>query len=204
MVKDFGDLYELDVEQLAGLERLAAKSAKNLADAIQASKQRGLSRVLNGLGIRMVGERAAQLLAARFGTMDRLEQASQEKIGEIPGIGPKIAESVHGFFQVDRNRNTIAHLRKVGLDLSEQGVSDEPGPLTGKTVVLTGGLKTLSRDQAKDLILRAGGRVSGSVSKKTSYVVVGEDPGSKADDAKRLGVAALDENEFLELVGAAS
>ncbi|HWN54637.1 MAG TPA: helix-hairpin-helix domain-containing protein, partial [Methylomirabilota bacterium] len=153
---------------------------------------------------RMVGERAAQLLAARFGTMDRLEQASQEVISEIPGIGPKIAESVHGFFQVDRNRKTIAHLRKVGLDLSEQGVSDEPGPLTGKAVVLTGGLKTLSRDQAKDLILRAGGRVSGSVSKKTSYVVVGEDPGSKAEDAKRLGVAVLDENEFLKLVGVAS
>jgi DNA ligase (NAD+) len=204
MVKDFGDLYELEVEQLAGLERLAAKSAKNLADAIQASKQRGLSRVLNGLGIRMVGERAAQLLAARFGTMDRLEQASQEEIGEIPGIGPKIAESVHGFFQMDRNRKTIAHLRKVGLDLSEQGVSDEPGPLTGKTVVLTGGLKTLSRDQAKDLILRAGGRVSGSVSRKTSYVVAGEDSGSKAEDAKRLRVTILDEDEFLKLLGRAS
>jgi len=203
IVKDFGDLYELDAEQLAGLERLAAKSAKNLADAIQASKQRGLSRVLNGLGIRMVGERAAQLLAARFGNMDRLEQASQEELGEIPGIGPKIAESVHGFFQMDRNRKTIRHLREVGLDLSEQGVSDEPGPLTGKTVVLTGGLRTLSRDQAKDLILRAGGRVSGSVSKKTSYVVAGEDPGSKADDARRLGVALLDEDEFLKLVAGA-
>ena len=203
VVKDFGDLYELDAEQLAGLERLAAKSAKNLADAIQASKQRGLSRVLNGLGIRMVGERAAQLLAARFGNMDRLEQASQEELGEIPGIGPKIAESVHGFFQMDRNRKTIRHLREVGLDLSEQGVSDEPGPLTGKTVVLTGGLRTLSRDQAKDLILRAGGRVSGSVSKKTSYVVAGEDPGSKADDARRLGVALLDEDEFLKLVAGA-
>ena len=203
VVKDFGDLYELDAEQLAGLERLAAKSAKNLADAIQASKQRGLSRVLNGLGIRMVGERAAQLLAARFGNMDRLEQASQEELGEISGIGPKIAESVHGFFQMDRNRKTIRHLREVGLDLSEQGVSDEPGPLTGKTVVLTGGLRTLSRDQAKDLILRAGGRVSGSVSKKTSYVVAGEDPGSKADDARRLGVALLDEDEFLKLVAGA-
>src|SRR5712691_370624 len=204
MVKDFGDLYRLDVEQLASLERLAEKSAANLVDAIQASKGRGLSRVLNGLGIRMVGERAAQLLAARFGSMDRLEKASGDEISEIPGIGPKIAESVARFFQEERNRKTIRHLRGVGLDLSEQGVSDEPGPLTGKTVVLTGGLKTLSRDQAKDLILRAGGRVAGSVSKKTSYVVVGEDPGSKADDAKRLGVAVLDENEFLELVGAAS
>jgi DNA ligase (NAD+) len=204
MVKDFGDLYELDVELLAGLERLAAKSAKNLAEAIQASKQRGLSRVLNGLGIRMVGERAAQLLAARFGTMERLERASQHQISEIPGIGPKIAESVHGFFQMDRNRKTIAHLRRVGLDLSEQGVSDEPGPLTGKTVVLTGGLKTLSRDQAKDLVLRAGGRVSGSVSKKTSYVVAGEDPGAKAEDAKRLRVTILDEDEFLKLLRRAS
>jgi DNA ligase (NAD+) len=136
--------------------------------------------------------------------MDRLEQASQEEISEIPGIGPRIAESVHGFFQLDRNRKTIAHLRKVELDLTEPGVSDEPGPLTGKTVVLTGGLRTLSRDQAKDLILRAGGRVSGSVSKKTSYVVVGEEPGSKADDATRLRVPVLDEDAFLKLLGRAS
>jgi DNA ligase (NAD+) len=201
MVRDFGDLYRLDVEQLAGLERLAKKSATNLVEAIVASKGRGLSRVLNGLGIRMIGERAAQLLAARFGTMDRLERASAEEIGEIPGIGPKIAESTARFFQEERNRQTIRHLREAGLDLTEQGVSDTPGPLTGKTLVLTGGLKALTRDEAKDAVLRLGGRVTGTVSKKTSYVVVGEDAGSKADDARRLGVTMLDEAQFLAMIG---
>jgi DNA ligase (NAD+) len=201
MVKDFGDLYELDVEQLAGLERMAKKSAANLVDAIRASKGRGLSRVLNGLGIRMVGERAAQLLAARFGSMERLEKATGDEIGEIPGIGPKIALSVAHFFQEERNRKTIRHLREVGLDLTEKGVSDTPGPLTGKTLVLTGGLRGLTRDEAKDAVLRLGGRVTGTVSKKTDYVIVGEDAGSKAEDAKRLGVTMLDEAQFLSLIG---
>jgi len=201
MVRDFGDLYELDVEAVAGLERMAKKSATNLVEAVHASKSRGLSRVLNGLGIRMIGERAAQLLAARFGSMDRLESASVEQINEIPGIGPKIAESTARFFREDRNRKTIQHLREVGLNLTEKGVSDAPGPLTGKTLVLTGGLKLLSRDQAKDAILRRGGRVTGTVSKKTDFVVVGEDAGSKADDAKRLGVTMLDEAQFLAMIG---
>jgi len=201
MVKDFGDLYGLDVEQLAGLERLAKKSAANLVDAIQASKGRGLSRVLNGLGIRMVGERAAQLLAARFGSMERLEKATGDEIGEIPGIGPKIAQSVARFFQDERNRQTIRHLREAGLDLTEKGASDTPGPLTGKSLVLTGGLRGLTRDEAKDAILRLGGRVTGTVSKKTDYVVVGEDAGSKAEDAKRLKVTMLDEAQFLALIG---
>jgi DNA ligase (NAD+) len=204
IVKDFGDLYELDVEQVAGLERMAKKSAANLVDAIQASKGRGLSRVLNGLGIRMVGERAAQLLAARFGSMDRLEKASGGELNEIPGIGPKIAESVARFFQEERNRKTIRHLREVGLDLTEKGVSDTPGPLTGKTLVLTGGLRGLTRDEAKDAVLRLGGRVTGTVSRKTDYVVVGEDAGSKAEDAKRLGVTMLDEVQFLSLIGRSS
>ena len=201
MVRDFGDLYELNVEAVAGLERMAKKSATNLVEAVHASKSRGLSRVLNGLGVRMIGERAAQLLAARFGSMDRLESASVEQINEIPGIGPKIAESTARFFREDRNRKTIQHLREVGLDLTEKGVSDAPGPLTGKTLVLTGGLKSLSRDQAKDAILRRGGRVTGTVSKKTDFVVVGEDAGSKADDAKRLGVTMLDEAQFLAMIG---
>jgi DNA ligase (NAD+) len=176
MVRDFGDLYELDVEAVAGLERMAKKSATNLVEAIRASKGRGLSRVLNGLGVRMIGERAAQLLAARFGTMERLAAATAPEISEIPGIGPKIAESVARFFHEERNQRTIGHLREVGLDLTEKGVSDVPGPLTGKTLVLTGGLRSLTRDQAKDAILRHGGRVTGTVSRKTDYVVVGRAP----------------------------
>ena len=201
LVRDVGDLYELDVEQVAGLERMAEKSATNLIEAIRASKGRGLSRVLNGLGIRMIGERAAQLLAARFGTIDRLQNAGADEINEIPGVGPRIAESVARFFHEERSRKIIRHLRDVGLDLTEKGVSDTPGPLTGKALVITGGLKGLTRDEAKDAILRLGGRVTGTVSRKTDYIVVGEDPGSKAADAKRLGVTVLDEAQFLDLIG---
>jgi DNA ligase (NAD+) len=201
MVKDFADLYGLTVEDLAGLERLAKKSAQNLYDTIQGSKTRGLSRLLNGLGIRMVGERASQLLAARFGSMEKLEAASEDEINDIYGIGPEIAQSVARFFAEPRNRKIIERLRKAGVVMREQGATEGPRPLDGKIIVLTGGLSRLSRDDAKDLILRLGGRVSGSVSKKTDFVVVGEDPGSKADDAKRLGVKTLDEAAFLKLVG---
>jgi DNA ligase (NAD+) len=201
MVKDFADLYGLTVEDLAGLERLAKKSAQNLHDAIQGSKTRGLSRLLNGLGIRMVGERASQLLAARFGTMDKLEAAGEDEINDIYGIGPEIAQSVARFFAEPRNRKIIERLRKAGVVMREEGATEGPKPLDGKVIVLTGGLSSLTRDDAKDLILRLGGRVSGSVSKKTDFVVVGEDPGSKADDAKRLGVKMLDEAAFLRLVG---
>jgi DNA ligase (NAD+) len=201
MVKDFADLYSLTVEDLAGLERLAEKSAQNLVDAIEASKTRGLARLLNALGIRMVGERAAQLLASRFGSMDKLMAATEDDINEIHGIGPQIAQSVARFFAEPRNRKTIARLRQAGVVVKEEGMVEGPKPLEGKTLVLTGSLRSLTRDQARDLILRLGGRVIGSVSKKTDYVVVGEEPGSKADDARRLGVPTLDEAAFLKLVG---
>jgi DNA ligase (NAD+) len=203
MVTDFADLYALEVDVLAGLERMAQKSAQNLHAAVQGSKTRGLTRLLNALGIRMVGERAAQLLAARFGTMERLMAASTVELGEIHGIGPQIAEAVARFFAEPRNRRTIERLAQAGVVMTEEGHTEGPRPLEGKTLVLTGALRSLTRDQARDLILRRGGRVTGSVSKKTSYVVLGEDAGSKADDAKRLGVSTLNEAAFLELVGRA-
>jgi DNA ligase (NAD+) len=203
LVRDFADLYALDVDTLAGLERLARKSAQNLHRAIEASKTRGLTRLLNALGIRMVGERAAQLLAARFGTMERLLAATEADINEIYGIGPQIAQAVTTFLAEPRNRSTIERLAAAGVATTEEGHTEGPRPLDGKTLVLTGGLASLSRDQAKDLIIRLGGRVSGSVSKKTDYVIVGEDAGAKADDAKRLGVATLDEAAFLKLAGRA-
>lgn len=203
LVRDFADLYALDVDTLADLERLAKKSAQNLHRAIEASKTRGLTRLLNALGIRMVGERAAQLLAARFGTVERLVAAAEADINEIYGIGPQIAQAVTTFLAEPRNRATIERLAAAGVAMAEEGHTEGPRPLEGKTLVLTGGLTTLSRDQVKDLVLRLGGRVTGSVSKKTDYVVVGEDAGSKADDAKRLGVATLDEAAFLKLVGRA-
>ena len=203
LVRDFADLYALDEDTLADLERLAKKSAQNLHRAIEASKTRGLTRLLNALGIRMVGERAAQLLAARFGTMERLVAASEADINEIYGIGPQIAQAVTTFLAEPRNRATIERLAAAGVVMAEEGHTEGPRPLGGKTLVLTGGLATLSRDQAKDLVLRLGGRITGSVSKKTDYVIVGEDAGSKADDAKRLGVATLDEAAFLKLMGRA-
>jgi len=202
-VTDFAGLYSLTVDELAALNRLAKKSASNLHEAIQKSKDRGLSRLLNALGIRMIGERAAQLLASRFGTMERLQAATAEEISDIHGIGPEIARAVRTFFDEPRNQETIRHLAEAGVLMREEGHTEGPRPLDGKTVVLTGSLRTLSRDQAKDLVLRLGGRVTGSVSKKTDYVVVGEEAGSKADDAKRLKVPTLDEQGFLALVGRA-
>ena len=199
LVKDFADLYHLTVEQVAELERFADKSARNLIDAIDASRTRGLARLLNALGIRLVGERGAQLLAARFGSLDRLAAASAEELGEVHGIGGEIAGSVAAFFADPTNRRVIDRLAAAGVVTREEGATDGPGPLAGKSFVLTGTLSALTRDQAKDLILRLGGRVTGSVSKKTSYVVVGEEPGSKADDARRLGVTILDEAGFLAM-----
>jgi DNA ligase (NAD+) len=180
---------------------MAQKSAQNLHRAIEGSKKRGLARLLNALGIRMVGERAAQLLAARFGSMDRLLAATAADISEIYGLGPQIAQAVTAFFAEPRNRATIERLTAAGVSMTEEGHADGPRPLEGKTLVLTGGLATLSRDQAKDLIIRLGGRVTGSVSKKTDYVIVGEEAGSKAEDARRLGVPTLDEAAFLKLAG---
>ena len=203
MVHDFADLYGLGVEELAALDRLAKKSAQNLVDAIGGSKKRGLAHLLNGLGIRMVGERAAQLLASRFGSMEALQSATADDVNDIHGIGPQIAQSVVRFFGEPRNRETIERLREAGLVMKEEGTTEGPRLLAGKTIVLTGGLVTMTREQARDLISRLGGRVSGSVSKKTDYVVVGEDPGSKADDARRLGVTTLDEDGFRALLGRA-
>jgi DNA ligase (NAD+) len=205
LVKDFADLYRLTVPQLAELERLADKSAQNLASAIAGSKARGLSRLLNALGVRMVGERVARLLATRFGSLERLMAASEATLAETRGIGPSIAASVRKFFDDETNRRVLADLGSLGLDLTERGVTiDGPQPLTGKTFVITGTLPSLTRDAARELVESLGGRVTSSVTRKTHYVVVGEAPGSKADDAQRLGVAVLDEAAFLDLTRRAS
>jgi len=201
LVREFADLYRLDVETLAGLERLAQKSATNLYNAIHGSKGRGLSRLLFALGIRYVGEHVAAVLAGHYSSMDQLEQAPEAELAEIYGIGPRIAQSVALYFHQPENRRQIEQLRDVGVGMKEAGVTAGPRPLAGKTFVLTGGLESLTRDEAKELIVRAGGRVTSSVSKQTDYVVVGTDPGSKFDDAKRLGVSTLDETAFKALIG---
>ncbi len=198
----FADLYRLRVDDLVALERLAEKSAHNLAAAIQGSKDRGLARLLNALGIRMVGERVAGLLASHFGSMARLQEASVAQLNEIRGIGDEIAESVRNFFDDATNAEVIRQLAVAGVTMAQPGFeADAPRPLAGQTFVLTGTLQSLTRDAARELIERLGGRVTSSVSKKTSYVVVGEAAGSKADDARRLGVSVLDEPQLLQLLG---
>jgi DNA ligase (NAD+) len=199
LLHSFADLYTLSVEQFAELDRLAEKSASNLFAAIQESKTRGFARLLFALGIRYVGENVARILAAEFGSMDRLREASEEQLGATHGIGPRIAASVALFFQQAENRRLIAALRDVGVRMEEQAPAG-PKPLRGKSFVLTGGLEGMTRDEAKAAIQRLGGRVTSSVSKKTDYVVAGKDPGSKYEDAVRLKLPILDEAAFRKVL----
>jgi DNA ligase (NAD+) len=200
-VKDVADLYALEAGPVAALDRFADKSAENLVAAIQASKTRGLARLLHGLGVPMVGERVAGLLARRFGSVERLMKAAEGELGSIHGIGPHIARSVRTFFDDPTNQEVVKKLRDAGVVMTEAGAAEDEGPrpLEGRTFVLTGTLRTVSRDAARERIERRGGRVTSAVSRKTDYVVVGEAPGSKAEDARRLGVATLDEDAFLAL-----
>jgi DNA ligase (NAD+) len=199
-VKDFADLYTLTGAEIGALDRFAEKSAENLVRAIGASRERGLARLLNALGIRLVGERVAQLLATRYGSLDAIAAASESELGEVHGIGEEIARSIVAFFKDPTNQRVIERLRAVGVVMDAPLAPAGPQPLAGKTIVLTGSLPTLSREAARELIERSGGRVVSSVSRKTDYVVVGEAAGSKADDARRMGVTMLDEAGLLALV----
>jgi DNA ligase (NAD+) len=202
LVKDFADLYHLDVETLASLERLAKKSATNLYGAIQGSKKRGLARLLFGLGIRFVGEHAASLFAQHYGSMEKLCAATEEELAAIYGIGPRIAAAAAEFFAQKENQRVTARLQNVGVTMTEETVEVREKLLAGKTLVLTGTFEGFSRDEARAAVTRLGGRVTSSVSKKTDYVIAGKDPGSKHDDARRLGVPILDEAAFRHLIGA--
>jgi DNA ligase (NAD+) len=198
VIADVADLYErVEPQRLLEIEGFAEKSAQQLVDAIAASKRQPLSVLLFALGIRHVGEGAAELLARRFGTMDALMAAAAQDIGEVRGIGPTIAEAVAGFFAEPRNRKLIARLAKAGVRMDEPVTVAAKGPLSGQTFVLTGTLPTLSRAEATKRIEAAGGAVTGSVSKKTTAVVAGADPGSKLDKAKQLGIAVWDEAELM-------
>ncbi|MFQ6133954.1 MAG: NAD-dependent DNA ligase LigA [Armatimonadota bacterium] len=203
LVEDYGDLYGLEHEQLAGLERMADKSAQNLLEALERSKQVPYERVLYALGIKMVGEHVAQVLARAFPSMDKLAAASQEELAQVHEVGPQIAESVSRFFRQEKSRQVIEKLRAAGLSMerAEPPEAEAESALAGKTVVFTGALERLTRAEARALVQRLGGRVTGSVSKKTDYVVVGADPGSKYDKARELGVEVLTEEEFLGRVG---
>ena len=200
LVKNVADIYRLTKENLLSLERMGDKSAQNVLDEIEASKKLPLERVIYGLGIRMVGERTAQFLAEHFGSMDALMNASEEELQEVNEVGPRIAESMVEFFKEPKNRDLIEQLRKAGVAFT--GKKRERGTaLAGKTFVLTGTLPNLTRDEAKKMIEDAGGRVSGSVSKKTDFVVAGDEAGSKLDKAKELGVKVIEEKALRELLG---
>jgi DNA ligase (NAD+) len=199
LVQDVGDLYRLSKADLLALEGFKDRSAENLLAGIDASRQQGLARVLFGLGIRHVGEIAAQTLARHFGSMDRLMDASVDEVEAVHGIGHIMAEALHAWFAEPRNREVVQKLNDVGVVMTEEQAEPAVGPFTGKTFVITGTLPTLSRSDATAVIERAGGRVTGNVTKKTDYLVVGADAGSKQQKARELGVAELTEEGLLAL-----
>ena len=199
LVKNVADIFDLTEEKLLSLDRMGKKSAQNVLDEIEAAKQLPLERVIFGLGIRMVGERTAQFLAEHFGTMDSLAAADEAELLQVNEVGPRIAASIREFFNEPGNRKLLERLRKAGLSFTGQK-KQRGTQLAEKTFVITGTLPTYSRDEAKKLIEDAGGRVSGSVSKKTDYVLAGTDAGSKLDKAKQLGIKVIDEAELLKLL----
>jgi DNA ligase (NAD+) len=195
LVKDVADIYKLTKKDLLSLERFADKSAQNILDEIETSKKLPLERVIYGLGIRMVGERTGQFLAEHFGSMEELEKAGVEELQNVNEVGPRIAESIVEFFSIAANRKLVERLREAGLTLTGQK-KQRGTKLAGKIFVLTGTLAHFTRDEAKMMFEDAGGKVTGSVSKKTDYVVAGSDAGSKLDKAKELGVEVIDEREM--------
>ncbi|MFO0813223.1 MAG: NAD-dependent DNA ligase LigA [Gemmatales bacterium] len=205
LVKSLPDLYELTIEKLLTLERMGKKSAQNLVDCIAASRQQGLARVLTGLTIRHVGVSNARLLAAEFGSMEALQQASEERLSQIEGIGPIVAASVRHFFEDAGNLHIIQRLQSAGVKMTEEMKPAQTGArgssFAGKSFVVTGTLEKFGRDEIEQLIRDLGGKTSSSVSKKTSYVVAGEKAGSKLEKAQELGITVLSEDEFLKMAG---
>jgi DNA ligase (NAD+) len=194
LVHDVSDLYRLTTDDLAFLDRMGEKSARNLAAEIEESRKLDFSRLLFGIGIRHVGERTAQLLAEHFGSMKRLAEASPEELEQVDEVGPRLSESIHHFFHEKQNRALIKRLEDLGLKMESDVQSDRPRQvLAGKVFVVTGTLDGMSREEAEALISKFGGRVTKSVSKKTDYVLAGRDPGSKLDKARELGISVIDE-----------
>ena len=201
LVKDVADLYALKESEVAGLERMAEKSAQNLLEEIEASKKNSLARLIYALGIQFVGERTAQLLAEHFSSLEELAAGKEEELEEVPEVGPKVAASIVEFFSEPANCQLIKKLRKAGVHPTAEKRVVKSQKLAGKSFVFTGSLANRSREEAGELVIQHGGKVSSSVSKKTSYVVVGTDPGSKYEKAKELGVTILTEAEFEKLLG---
>ena len=199
LVKDVADIYYIKKEQLIALERMAEKSAQNIIDAIEESKTKPLSKFLYALGIRHVGETTAEDLARSFSRLDDFFHLSEEDLMEVEGIGPEVAASVHQFFRDKKNKESIDRLKKAGVKVIEPKAK-EKGKLAGKVFVFTGALQGFERDEARNLVESLGGMTASSVSKKVDFVVVGEDPGSKFDKAKELGIKTLTEEEFKKMI----
>jgi DNA ligase (NAD+) len=200
LIKDPADIYSLTKKQLTALDRMGEKSADNLLRNVQASKDRPLSRLLVALGIRHVGGEMAETLAAHFGSLDAIAAASVEELEEIEAVGPKIADSVHAYFREPRKKKIISKLRKAGVKMEQEPQAPKEGPLAGQTFVFTGTLASMPRSRAERLVEELGGDASGSVTKKTTYVVAGADPGSKLAKAEKAGTTVLDEKQFLRLL----
>ena len=200
LVRDPADLYDLTLEQLSGLERMAEKSARNVLDGIEASKKADLWRLIFGLGILHVGAGAARALATHFGSLDKIGSATEEELFAVRDIGEVVARSIVTWFSREENQELVARLRRAGLNLTAQQTAVRSGgtKLAGKTFVLTGTLSE-PREDVKERIIAAGGKVSSSVSKKTDYIVAGENAGSKLDDAQRLGIQVLSEAALAKL-----
>jgi DNA ligase (NAD+) len=201
MVKDVADVYTLKLDDVANLDRMGEKSAQNLLDQIAASKKHTLARLIYALGIRMVGERTGQLLAEHFSSLDELAEAKEGQLFEVTEVGPKVAAAIAEFFSEPANQKIIKKLDKAGLRPTAEKRVLKSQKFIGKSFVFTGGLANRSREEAGQLVMQHGGKLSSSVSKKTDYVVVGTDPGSKYDKAKELGVPVLTEPEFEKLLG---
>jgi DNA ligase (NAD+) len=201
LVKDVADLYALKEDEVAALDRMAEKSAQNLLAEIEGSKKNSLARLIYALGMRFVGERTGQLLAEHFSSLEELAAAKEEQLVAVPEVGPKVAAAIAEFFSEPANRQLIKKLNKAGVHPTAEKREVKSQKFAGKSFVFTGGLANRSREEAGEIVQQHGGKVSGSVSKKTDYVVVGADPGSKYDKAKELGVSILTESEFEKLLG---
>jgi DNA ligase (NAD+) len=200
LIKDVGDIYYLSRDQLLGLERMADKSVAKIMNSIEKSQDRPLARVIFALGIPGIGDQTAELLAEHFSSIDELSRASEEQLQEIPSIGPKIADSITAFFRQKGNQKIIDKLRNAGVKLEAEKVKRADLPLAGIDFVITGRLESFPREQAESKIKELGGKAGSDVTRKTSYLVVGEDPGSKLARAQSLGTKILTEAEFQKLI----